>query len=163
MSLNRVVAGAVCAAATLCLGSPRITRLAGKDWAVYYGSAGNNHASDLTQINRGNISRLKEAWRFDTGETGGLETTPLIVQGVLYALTPSQKVIALDGRTGKLIWTFDSGVKGTGPDRGLTFWRSGSEQRLFAGVMNFLYALDPATGRPIASFGQEGRVDLREG
>jgi glucose dehydrogenase len=163
MDLNWVAVGSLCVAATLCLGSSRITRPTDKNWDAYYGSAGNDHASDLTQINRGNISRLKEAWRFETGETGGLETTPLVVNGVLYALTPSQKVIALDGRNGRLIWTFDSGVKGTGPNRGLTFWHSGNEQRLFAGVMNFLYALDPDTGRPIASFGRDGRVDLREG
>jgi len=71
-------------------------------------------------------------------------------------------VIALDGATGTLRWKFDSGIRGSGPQRGLTFWTDGTEQRLFASVMNRLYALDPATGKPIASFGDHGSIDLRK-
>ena len=116
----------------------------------------------LRMINRSNVSRLKVAWTFDTAEQGGLQTSPLVVGRVLYAYTPTQKVIALDAATGKLLWQFDSGIKGTQPDRGLSWWTDGSESRLFAGVMNFLYALDPISGKPIASFGEGGRIDLRK-
>ena len=133
-----------------------------QDWPIYGGQLANDHYSSLTQINRGNVSRLKVAWTFDTGEQGGMQTSPLVVGGVLYALTPTQRVIALDAATGKLLWTFDSGIKGTQPNRGLSWWTDGSESRLFAGVMNFLYALDPATGKPIAAFGESGRIDLRK-
>lgn len=80
----------------------------------------------------------------------------------MFAYTPSLKVIALDAASGKLLWTFDPGIKGTQPSRGLTYWSGGTENRLFAGVMNFLYALDPATGKEIASFGEDGRIDLRK-
>jgi quinoprotein glucose dehydrogenase len=126
---------------------------------------GNSHYSTLSQINRSNVSQLKVAWTFETNEPGGLETTPIIVDGILYACTPSQKIIALNAATGKLLWKFDSAVKATGPNRGLAFWTSENkkETRLLAGIANFLYALDPATGKPIVSFGQNGRVDLREG
>jgi glucose dehydrogenase/mono/diheme cytochrome c family protein len=133
------------------------------DWPVYGGQSADDHYSSLTQINRENVSRLKIAWTYDTGEKNGLQTSPLIVGRVLYGLTPTQKVIALDAATGKLLWKFDSGVEGTQPDRGLSWWTDGSESRLFAGVMNFLYALDPATGKPIPSFGENGRIDLRKG
>ena len=133
------------------------------DWPVYGGQLANDHYSALTQINRSNVSRLKVAWAFDTGEQGGLQTSPLVAGRVLYALTPTQKVIALDAATGKLLWTFDSGIKGTQPDRGLSWWTDGSQSRLFAGVMNFLYALDPTTGKPITTFGENGRIDLRKG
>jgi quinoprotein glucose dehydrogenase len=133
------------------------------DWPVYGGQAADDHYSPLTQINRTNVKSLKVSWSFDTRETGGMETNPLIVGRVLYAYTPSQKVIALDAASGRLLWTFDSGVRGTQPVRGLTWWSEGSDRRLFAGVMNFLYALDPATGRPIRSFGEDGRIDLRKG
>jgi quinoprotein glucose dehydrogenase len=136
------------------------------DWPSFGGTPGNSHYSSLQQINRSNVSRLEVAWSFDTHEQGGLETTPIVVAGTLYALTPSQKVIALNAATGKLLWTFDSGIKGTGPDRGLTLWSSGKngqENRLFAGVMNFIYALDPQTGKTIPDFGHNGRIDLREG
>jgi glucose dehydrogenase len=132
------------------------------DWPVYGGEAENDRYSALTQINRGNVKRLRVAWTFDTHEAGGLQTSPLIVGRTLYAYTPSQKVIALNAGAGKLLWTFDSGIKGSQPARGLAFWREGNESRLFAGVMNYLYALDPETGKPITSFGEGGRVDLRK-
>ena len=132
------------------------------DWPVYGGQLAGDHYSALTQINRRNVAKLQAAWTFDTGEKGGLQTTPLIVGRVLYGLTPSQKVIALDAATGKLLWKFDSGITGTQPDRGLTWWSQGSESRLFVGVMNFLYALDPATGKPIETFGEAGKIDLRK-
>jgi glucose dehydrogenase len=133
-----------------------------KDWPVYGGQLENDHYSPLTQINRSNVSKLRVAWTFDTLEQGGIQTSPLVVGRVLYAYTPTQKVIALDAATGKLLWTFDSGIKGTQPDRGLSWWTEGTDKRLFAGVMNFLYALDPATGRPIPTFGENGRIDLRK-
>jgi len=133
------------------------------DWPVYNGGKDGDHYSRLTQINRSNVGRLKVAWTFDTGEKGGLQTNPLVIGSTLYAYTPTQKVIALDAATGKLLWKFDSGVEGTQPARGLTYWTNGKEKRLFAGVMNFLYCLDPDTGKPIPSFGEQGRVDLRKG
>jgi quinoprotein glucose dehydrogenase len=134
-----------------------------QDWPAYGGSAENTHYSPLTQINRENVKKLAVAWTFDTGESGGLQTNPLIVGGALYGLTPLQKVFALEAATGKLLWKFDSGVRGTQPDRGLAYWQEGNDRRILVGVMYFVYALDAATGKPIASFGAGGRIDLREG
>ncbi len=114
------------------------------------------------QINRKNVRRLQVAWTFDTQESGGLQTSPLIVGNVLYGLTPSQRVFALDAATGKLLWRFDSGIRGTQPNRGLAYWREGKDQRILVGVMNFVYALDAVTGESIAGFGREGRIDLGE-
>jgi len=138
------------------------------DWAYSGGSASNIHYSKLSQINKENVSRLREAWRFDTNEKGGLETTPLIVGGVLYGYTPSQKVFALDASTGKLLWTFDS-QKAFGAERiasraerSMAFWHSGSQQRILAGISHCIYAIDPANGKLIRSFGNNGRIDLRE-
>ena len=135
-----------------------------QDWRVYGGNAENTHYSPITQINKSNVKQLEVAWSYDTGETGGLQTSPLEVDGVLYGISPSQKVFALDAATGKLKWKFDSGVVGTQPDRGLAYWssRDNKDQRLIVGVMNFVYALNPETGQPILSFGDHGRVDLRE-
>jgi quinoprotein glucose dehydrogenase len=130
---------------------------------MYGGQAANDHYSGLSQINRQNVGKLRIAWEFDTGEKGALETSPLVIGQVLYAYTPTQKVIALDAASGKLLWKFDSGVAGTGPMRGLAYWTDGRQSRILAGVMNFLYALDPATGKPIPSFGEDGRIDLRKG
>ncbi|HYL62831.1 MAG TPA: PQQ-binding-like beta-propeller repeat protein [Candidatus Methylomirabilis sp.] len=132
------------------------------DWPGYGGGPLNDHYSPLSQINRSNVTQLAVAWSFDTGEQGGLQTSPIIVGGVLYGITPSQRVFALDAASGKLIWNFDSGIKGTQPDRGLAYWSDGKDARILVGVMNFLYALDARAGKPIASFGDSGRVDLRE-
>ena len=133
------------------------------NWPAYGGGADADHYSKLTQINRANVHQLAVAWKFDTGEKGGLQDNPLIVGGTLYAYTPSQKVVALDGATGKLKWKFDSGVGGEQPARGVAYWTDGKEERLFAGIMNFMYCLDAKTGKPIPSFGEDGRIDLRKG
>ncbi|MGH9733360.1 MAG: nucleoside hydrolase [Candidatus Acidiferrales bacterium] len=135
---------------------------ANQNWSVYGGDPENTHYSALAQINRDNVKHLRVSWKYDTGETGGLETSPLIVDGVLYGITPSQKIFALNAATGKLLWKFDSAVGGTQPDRGLAYWSSGSDKRILVGVMNFVYALDAATGKPVPSFGNDGCIDLRE-
>jgi quinoprotein glucose dehydrogenase len=132
------------------------------DWPAYGGAPENNHYSSLAQINRSNVKRLAVAWSFDTQEEGGLQTSPLIVGGLLYGITPTQKVFALDAATGKPLWKFDSGIRGTQPDRGLAYWAAGNDKRILVGVMNFLYALDATTGKPILAFAKEGRIDLRE-
>ena len=133
-----------------------------QDWPAYGGAPENNHYSSLTQINRNSVKRLAIAWSFDTQEEGGLQTSPIIIDGVLYGITPTQKVFALDATTGKLLWKFDSGIRGTQPDRGLAYWADGKDNRILVGVMNFVYGLDAATGKPIPSFGNGGRIDLRE-
>ena len=135
-------------------------RHANQDWPVWGGQRENMHYSKLAQINRKNVKKLAVAWTFDTGEPGGLQTSPIIVGDVLYGITPTQKIFALNASTGKLLWKFDSGIKGTQPDRGLAYWSNGSEQRILVGVMNFLYALDAQTGKPNPTFGQAGRIDL---
>lgn len=132
-------------------------------WPAYGGGPDSDHYSPLSQIDRSNVHSLKVAWTFDTGEQGNLEVNPLIVGRTLYAYTGTQKVIALDAATGKLKWKFDSGIDGMQPDRGVAYWTDGRQARIFAGVMNFLYCLDAETGKPIASFGEGGRIDLRKG
>jgi len=131
-------------------------------WTVYNGGPDGDHYSPLTQINRGNVNGLKVAWSFDTGEKGVLEDNPLIVGRVLYAYTQSQKVIALDAATGKLKWKFDSEIIARQPSRGVAYWTDGKQRLIFAAVLHFLYCLDADTGRPVASFGEGGRVDLRK-
>jgi quinoprotein glucose dehydrogenase len=144
-------------------GKPTSRAGASADWPVYGGQPANQHYSSLTQINRSNVNKLKVAWSYDTGEEGILETNPVVVGRVLYAYTPSQKVIALDAVTGKLLWRFDAGIKAEHWARGVSYWTDGQESRIFAGVMNYLYALDPTTGKPVPSFGENGKVDLRKG
>ncbi len=133
------------------------------DWPVYGGSKAGERYSPLTQINRDNVKQLQVAWTYDTGEKTGMQTHPLIVGRTLFAYTPGQIVFALDAASGKELWRFDSGIKTGQPDRGLAYWTSpdGKDSRLFADTLNFVWALDPATGKPIEGFGNKGRIDLR--
>ncbi len=119
------------------------------DWPAYNGGLNGDHYSALKQINRGNVHRLVQAWRFDTGEAGQIQTNPMILGRTLYAYTPTAKVIALDATTGRLKWKFDSGINGTQPARGFAYYAGDGRGRLFAGIMNYLYCLDAETGKPV--------------
>ena len=105
------------------------------------------------------MKQLAVAWSFDSHEEGGLQTSPIVADGILYGITPTEKIFALDAATGKLLWKFDAGIKGTQPDRGLAYWedRNGKgkvkDKRILVGVMNFVYALNAVTGRPVVRFG----------
>ena len=92
-----------------------------------------------------------------------MQSNPIVVDGVLYATTPTLKVIALDAATGREIWKFDPSG-GASPQtrfrhRGVTVHKD----RVFVTYRNFLFALDRKTGQPIPTFGAGGKVDLREG
>ncbi len=132
-------------------------------WSVYGGGPEQLRYSSLTQINRNNVKQLEVAWTYDSGESGDLQTQPIIVDGVLYGYTPAQKVFALDAGSGKALWTFDAKLQGRGPIRGLMFWAGdrNNEARLLAPAHEYIYALNPRTGVPIATFGDGGRIDLR--
>ena len=87
---------------------------AGSDWAIYGGTSDGNRHSSLTQITKANVGKLAQAWSFPMEASGDAQTHPLAIDGVIYAYTPSLKVVALDGASGKQIWQFDSGVAGRG-------------------------------------------------
>src|SRR5579862_169874 len=86
------------------------------DWQNYGGDPGSSRYSSLSQINTANASKLAQAWTFDTrtepapargGRGGGQsQTTPLVVNGVMYVATPHQTLVALEPETGKLVWSF---------------------------------------------------------
>ncbi len=138
-------------------------------WGVY-GGPDNIHYSSLGQINRDNVHSLQVAWTFESGDEhpkSEMECNPIVVDGVLYATTPNGDLVALDAATGALHWRFDAnqGLKNVGKvrTRGVTYWSDGKDQRIFAGVRQYLYALDAQTGKPVPAFGKAGRIDLREG
>jgi quinoprotein glucose dehydrogenase len=129
---------------------------------VYGGHASGDHYSPLTQINKSNVGQLTQAWRYDAG-VGDLQTSPLVVDGRLYAVTTDKRVVALDANTGRPVWEFRTGSTDWQPVRGLSYWSDRSEARLFVGISGDLYALDPRSGKLIEGFGKRGRLDLREG
>jgi quinoprotein glucose dehydrogenase len=139
------------------------------EWPVYNGGPEGTHYSKLAQINRQNVSRLKVAWTFDAGDAfpgSEVECNPIIVNGVLYATTPKVNVIALDAATGKPLWRFDpnQGMKVVSKmrSRGVAYWSDGQDARIFVTVRQYIYALDAHSGKPVDSFGEAGRIDLRD-
>ncbi len=161
-----VLAMAVCLPLAL---SGRKANTNDHDWAVG-GGRGSMHYSSLRQINTNNVGQLKLAWRFDShDEFDGSEEecNPLVVNGVVYATTPRLRVVALDGKSGRMIWSFDSRpgetVRTKQRNRGLTYWTDGRQARLFVGIGPWLYSIDAETGKPDKGFGADGRLDLRLG
>jgi len=135
-----------------------------QDSPAYGGGPEGIRYSPLKQINRSNVTRLQVAWTYDTADgRGDPQTQPVMVNGTLFGITPKHKVIALNAATGKLLWRFDSGIQGRGPNRSVVYWAAGKQSRIFAAIQSYIYALDAQTGRPIPTFGEQGRIDLRAG
>ncbi len=152
--------------------------LQAREWRHYGGDAGGTKYSALRQINRENVSQLKPAWTFDTGDfsdgtqyppKSAFECTPLIVDGVMYVSTPFHRLIALEPERGKQLWTFDSGFDrqsrlGLFISRGVTYWQEGSRRRIYLGTQTGqLFSIDAKTGKPDPAFGKQGRLDLKKG
>jgi quinoprotein glucose dehydrogenase len=131
---------------------------------LYGGGASGTRYSSLRQINRSNVQKLEIAWQYDAADgAGDSQNQPVIIHGVLFGITPKHKIFALDAATGRELWRFDSGLEARGPNRGVAYWSDGSDQRIIVGVQNYVYALNAATGKPVTTFGHNGRIDLREG
>ena len=134
---------------------------------MYNGDEANTHYSTLDQIHRGNVNRLQVAWTYDTGDKGEFQSNNLIIRGVLYSATPSRNVVALDAATGAAIWTFDprkerQEIAGN-RQRGVMYWESGDDRRIFTSASTWLYCLDARTGQPVRTFGENGSIHLGEG
>ena len=148
-----------------------------------YVGAEQSHAkySPLADVTRASVDRLQIAWEWDPAEQplpeygtrpGAFETTPLMIDNVLYLSTMYTRVVALDAETGRQLWAFDPQTYRYGPEgappggfkhRGLAFWSDGGEMRLFLNSRDTLHAIDAQTGRLVSSFGDGGRVLLTAG
>ncbi|HZA67266.1 MAG TPA: pyrroloquinoline quinone-dependent dehydrogenase, partial [Geminicoccaceae bacterium] len=153
-------------------------------WSSYGGDPGGTRYAPLSQIDRANVGKLEVAWTYRTGESGegfrsrdkmAFEATPILARGRLYLSTPLDAVIALDPATGEEIWHHDPKIDRTrryaeATSRGVSSWQDANAapdapcaHRIFIGTLDGrLIALDGATGRPCADFGDNGEVDLTE-
>ena len=147
-------------------------------WPAYGGDPGGSRYSSLTQITAKNVSDLTVAWTFRTGELGqgvkdwrrsAFEATPILYEGTLYLTTSSTDVIAVNAASGQLRWRHDSQSRkdlhySDGVSRGVSLWvdeqsaqQAPCHARIFAPTLDGrLLALDAATGKPCADFGEQG-------
>jgi len=179
-ALRFIVFGFAClpAAAVAQTAAPVVYSTAHGDWPTYTGDLGGTRYSPLDQITAANFNDLEIAWRLKTDNFGSraeykLEGTPLEVGGVLYTSAGTRRdAIALDAKTGELLWVYGlrEGLRGgLGPrqlsGRGLAYWTDGKgdERILYVTPGYHLVELNAKTGRPVASFGEGGVVDLKVG
>ncbi len=133
-------------------------------WSHYGGSVDSMQYSALDQVNKSNVSQLKQVWFYPVpGPSERFGFSPLIVGGTMYVLGKDNAIVALDAGTGKEIWSHP--VEGTPTSRGINYWQSkdGSDRRLLFGARGNLQAIDARTGKTILSFGDNGMVNMREG
>jgi quinoprotein glucose dehydrogenase len=132
-------------------------------WDAYLGGSDSSQFSALTQINKGNVKQLQVAWEYPTGTGQPPHFNPLVAGGRMYVITGDNKVAALDPATGKELWKSTEAGRVSG--RGFNYWRSadGTDERLMMLHDGYVRAMDAKTGQFISSFGNAGKVDLREG
>jgi len=156
------------------------------EWPYYGGDAGAQRFSPLLHINRDNVSQLKVAWVYHTGDISnggkdisksGFENTPIVIDGRMYITTPFCRVIALDPETGREIWSYDPQIKKDTVysegfiNRGVSTWLDpmrkpgdACRRRIFIGTIDArLIALDADSGKLCSDFGSAGQIDLRAG
>ncbi|MFT5032290.1 MAG: quinoprotein glucose dehydrogenase [Bacteroidia bacterium] len=143
------------------------------EWRSYLGDSASSHYSALTQINTLNVADLEIAWRYTSesisaDEGTQLQTNPLIIEGILYGVSPNLQVFALNAATGKELWRFNTPRQHSflpNPSRGLAYWTDAKtdRRRLLFTADSFLYSIDTASGELDRKFGKRGKVDLRDG
>jgi alcohol dehydrogenase (cytochrome c) len=123
------------------------------DWPSYGGTQSSLRYSALDQINTSNVARLAPAWVFQTGDPeSGLQSTPIVVDGVMYLSSASNWVFALDAASGRLIWEYRFPLPNR-PNLGYGRQNRGvavGHGRVFMGTAdNHLVALEQKTGREV--------------
>ena len=147
------------------------------EWRTYGGDLASTRYAPLDQIHAGNFGKLQVAWRFKTDVFGirpdfNLQTTPLMIGGVLYATVGARRdAVAIDAATGELLWMYriDEGKRAAAAPRllsgrGVAYWTDGrGDERIFMVTPGYqLVALDAKNGAPIRTFGQNGILDLKQ-
>ena len=165
---------AVCAAALLASActtvSGETTQVAAtaaafdyEGWDQYLGGADSSQYSSLAQINKGNVANLEVAWTYDVGPGAAPQFNPIKIGDTLFLTKGGNTLVALDAATGTEKWarTYEGRVGA----RGMNYWQSadGSDRRFLFLMDGMLAAVNADNGEPIASFGNNGKVDLRVG
>ena len=171
--LTIVIAGLLATA-----GAASVSAQDAKQWGYYSANPATTRYSPLAQIDTGNVAGLHVVWRHphvdpavikanpDLSVSNRYMSTPIYVDGLLYIPNGWGLVEAIDPATGKTVWTQKPLI--AGPEglpslmisKGVAYWGRGRDARILNVRQQHLFALDPKTGEPVASFGDAGKVDL---
>ncbi len=133
-------------------------------WSSYLGDPGRSHYSTLSQITPENVKSLRVAWSYEAADWGQMQMNPIVADTILYGVTAAMRVVALHAATGKEIWQFGDSVKvWHSTSRGVSYWEKGKDKRILYTRGSDLYALNALSGKPIPTFGDNGKVDMRSG
>ena len=182
LSARRLLAAVlgIAAACTVYLHSqsPGMPSTKNGDWPHYTADNTGSRYSPLAVIDASNFSKLEVAWRYKTDNLGPrpeykLEGTPVAIKGILYTTGGTRRsVIALDGKTGEVIWTHslrEGKRAAVSPrqlsGRGVSYWTDGrgDDRVVYVTTGYQLVELNARTGSMIPSFGKNGVVDLKVG
>ncbi len=177
--MKRICAIAIVASTALLGAQDRRAEMV--EWPYVGSEQTHTKYSPAEDITAANVDQLEIAWEWEVGELplpeygtrpGSFETTPLMIDNVLYLSTMYTRVVALNAETGEELWAFDprayeGGSRGASAGgfkhRGVAFWREGDDARLFINSRDRLYAVDAGTGRLVTAFGDGGSVILTDG
>ena len=135
-------------------------------WSDYAGGEDAAQYSSLAQINRSNVNQLQVAWSYPIPDGKKYLFNPIVVDRTMYVLAKNDSIVALDAATGHELWVHPINAKTRlVTNRGINYWESSdrSDRRLIFAADNFLQEVDARTGQAVVAFGDQGRVDLREG
>lgn len=146
-------------------------------WAKTGGGSENLKYSALQQIDTTNYAKLSVAWVYhtennDSTKFGPMECNPIVVNGVMYGVSPKLKLFAVNAATGKEIWTFnpaDSAANKTwhrtsvNMNRGVAYWEKENDKRIIYTVGPIVFCVNAATGKLVPSFGTDGGINLVNG
>ncbi|MEY3676200.1 MAG: hypothetical protein RJB67_690 [Bacteroidota bacterium] len=146
-------------------------------WLKTGGGNENLKYSSLHQIDTSNYNQLGVAWIYysenkDSTKFGPMECNPIVVDGVMYGVSPKLKLFALNAATGKQLWTFNPADSvankkwyrnSVNMNRGVAYWANGNDKRIIYTVGPIVFSVNALTGSLVKSFGQEGGINLVNG
>jgi len=167
----------VCAVFVSCKNEPSHLVKDYSGWPSYAGSKDGIRYSSNDQVDTGNVSRLQVAWTYSSGDRDTDNRTqnqcnPVMVDSILYGISPKLKLFALNAATGEQKWLFDPATEDTSAkndpfafykvSRGVMYWQDKDDKRIFYSAGAKTYAINAVDGRPVRSFGKNGYIDLAE-